>query len=265
MNVPRNFLRLHDHEEAIFKSTVASLEGNADDVRNLEVIDKAIGILQILSVKAPSLNQDQLTIQLLGIRVSNALVACIRLLLSGYSQCGVMVLRDAFETALLIDYLHLHPEKIPSWRSAPERLRKQDFAAIEIRFALDERDNDQSRRRQKLYQTLCELGAHPTYKGITLTRAEDGEALWGPFAHPSLLSGILWDVSRISMECAFILGRHVEPQTPDYMAESMSFYEAVSVWMQHALGRPHDAGAFDSVRNDLRAYKALYGDESFTA
>jgi hypothetical protein len=68
-------------------------------------------------------NDDELTLQLLGIRLFNAAGAALKLALSGYYQKGFDARRDILETGFLVDYLTTFPEKIAEWKAANKRTR----------------------------------------------------------------------------------------------------------------------------------------------
>ena len=56
--------------------------------------------------------KDSVTIQLLGIRLFNASASALALMLMGYYQNSVTMLRDLLETGFLIDYFAIDRPKI---------------------------------------------------------------------------------------------------------------------------------------------------------
>lgn len=252
LDIPDNFLRLRAFEDEIHAQSLATIRASQDHLWHLALIEKSLDLLNILSQKFEGDGDDQLTVQLLGIRMSNDLFAALRLLMSGYYQSGVMQLRDAFETLLLVDLFSSQPERILEWRTIDEKERKRKFKVFDIRVALDVRDGDTSRRREKRYGLLCELGAHPTYRGIALTRAENGLAIWGPFHRGDLLRATIEDMVWVAIEAAFVMGRNFELKRVDHIAVDLGFYEWVSRWNERFFNVPHQAGAFDEIRALLR-------------
>jgi len=246
--IPDNFLRLHAYEDTIRAQSLETIRTSDDHLWHLALVEKSLDLLNILSKKFESNGDDQLTVQLLGIRMSNDLCAALRLLTSGYYQGAVMLLRDVFETSLLVDLFSNQPERISEWRTVSEKERRQRFRVFDIRVALDQRDGDTSRRREKRYGLLCELGAHPTYRGIALTRAEDGLAVWGPFHRGDLLRAAIEDTAWVAMEAAFVMGRHFDLKQIDHIAVDLGFYEWVSRWNERFFNVPHQTGAFEEIR-----------------
>lgn len=183
-----------------------------------------------------------------------------------------MLLRDAFETTLLVDYFHFRPERISVWRDFTAReprvppeatigTLKEEFRAISIRKALDDRDADSTQRRQKRYQMLSNLGAHPTSVGIVLTRDDNGLPQWGPFFRKSLLFAVIEEMVWVAMEGAFVLGRHFELEDPQQSAVELGFHEAMSRWNEHFFDTPHPADRFEELRRLLLQIQALRRDE----
>jgi hypothetical protein len=61
---------------------------------------------------------------------------------------------------------------------------------MRIRMALDEREGNTERKRQKVYEELCQYGAHATYKGFRMTtRGNIGEL--GPFLDEKMLRAFI--------------------------------------------------------------------------
>lgn len=252
---PSNFIRLHDHQQQLRALSIRSLEASADHSLHLQMIERSLDLLNVLVEKAPATNDDQITVQLLGLRIANDLIGCLQLCLTGSCQSGVMLLRDAFETTLLVDYFHHAPSRIGVWRGftakdeqlPPTEKRGKvidEFRALKIRTTLDERDGDVTFRRKTRYKLLCDLGAHPTSVGIALTRGDDGAAYWGPFFRESLLFATIEELTWVAMEGAFVVGHHFDLQSFPHIAVDIGFYETMSRWNEHFFGIPHQADKF---------------------
>src|SRR5665647_278972 len=85
-------------------------------------------------------SDDELTLQLLGIRLFNDAAASIKLALSGYYQKAFVPVRYIVETYFLVDYLRSNPDKIVVWKGSTKKQRLNDFGPGHIREALDKRD-----------------------------------------------------------------------------------------------------------------------------
>jgi hypothetical protein len=114
-------------------------------------------------------SEDELALQLLGIRLFNAAGASIKLALSGYYQKAFDQLRDVIETSFLVDYLSTYPAEIDEWRRADRKKRMSHFGPARIRNALDKRDGYTSGERKRIYEIISEYATHASYPGVTLT------------------------------------------------------------------------------------------------
>lgn len=256
---PPNFVRLHDHQQKLRALSIRSLEKSPDHSLHLKMIERSLDLLNVLVEKAPAANDDQLTVQLLGLRIANDLMGCLQLCLAGSCQSGVMLLRDAFETTLLVDYFHHAPSRIGIWRGftakdehLPPTEKKgkvtEEFRALSIRSTLDARDGDVTFRRKNRYKLLCDLGAHPTSVGIALTRGDDGTPYWGPFFRENLLFATIEELTWVAMEAAFVVGHHFDLQASPHIAVDIGFYETMSRWNEHFFNVPHQADRFAELQ-----------------
>ena len=76
---------------------------------------------------------DQLTIQLLGLRLFNSAAGAIQSLMGGYYQNSVMLQRDLLEVSFLLDYFRLNAAHIAEWRRCDESERNKKFSAYKVR------------------------------------------------------------------------------------------------------------------------------------
>lgn len=134
--------------------------------------------------------EDELTIQLLGIRLFNAGTSALTLMLAGYYQNSVMLLRDVLETRFLIDYFAIDPAKIRKWRASNEKERNREFGPVKVRQALDYQDKAEGGKRAQIYKLMCKYGTHPTYEGFRLV-TPGGLGEIGPFFNQKFLKGLL--------------------------------------------------------------------------
>src|SRR3546814_5877357 len=104
-------------------------------------------------------DEDIKVIQVLGMRIFNALGAALKLSLSGYHQNSALILRDVLETTFLIDYFSSNPEKIKCWRSADKKIRMKEFSPVKIREPLDARDGFTEKKRHAMNELFSELAS----------------------------------------------------------------------------------------------------------
>src|SRR3546814_17785988 len=111
-------------------------------------------------------DEDIKVIQVLGMRIFNALGAALKLSLSGYHQNSALILRDVLETTFLIDYFSSNPEKIKCWRSADKKISMKEFSPVKIREALDARDGyTEKKRRSEARRVGKECVSSCKYRG----------------------------------------------------------------------------------------------------
>src|SRR5690606_20336660 len=104
---------------------------------------------------------------------------------SGYYQTSAMVMRDALETAFLVDFFSSDQASVSKWRMATEKERRKLFKPVKIREALDNRDGFTGQKRAKAYELLSELATHPSMWGFSMLRNRDGNIYLGPFFDPT--------------------------------------------------------------------------------
>jgi hypothetical protein len=120
---PENFDNLLVGENAIRGMSKASICASEDLSRHAAMVEQSMTMLNFLVKRHVHTNQDELTIQFLGIRLFNSGSSAMKLLMSGYYQSTVMVMRDILETTFLLDYFHSNRSEIAVWRKCDERKR----------------------------------------------------------------------------------------------------------------------------------------------
>jgi hypothetical protein len=110
----------------------------------------------------------------------------VKLVLCGYYQTAFHQARDVLEVGYLMDYFRTSPEQRAVWKKADRKMRRELFDPVKIRIALDERDNDTSKKRYEEYNKLSELASHATFGGFRLTTRGRSAEL-GPFVEKGYL------------------------------------------------------------------------------
>jgi hypothetical protein len=182
MAATENLIALYNLEEQLRARSLAVIQADADLSEHWNMIAEAMNAIYAFAHDHVHASEDELLLQLLGIRLFNAAGASIKLALSGYYQKAFHQIRDVIETSFLVDYLKTHPEEIDEWRRADRKKRKTYFSAHRIRDVLDERDGYTSGARKKIYDTISELATHASYPGVSLTTTGAARmAQVGPF------------------------------------------------------------------------------------
>ncbi len=143
-----NLVTLHVEEERLRGEHLALTAGSEELTDHIHMIREAMNMLWAFTHDYTQKNEDELTIQFLGIRLFNAAASSIKLAHSGYYQNSFSALRDFLETFFLVDFLVSNPETISEWRSADTKTLRNEFGPAAVRDALDKRDGFKGKKTQ---------------------------------------------------------------------------------------------------------------------
>jgi hypothetical protein len=121
MDPTENLRALHTEEEEIRAASLAAIEQHPELRDHWAIVAEAMGVIYAFVNEHQHQSDDELTLQLLGIRLFNAAGASIKLALSGYHQKAFDQVRDILETGFLLDYLATFPQKIAVWKASAKR------------------------------------------------------------------------------------------------------------------------------------------------
>jgi len=198
--LPENLLRLHSGEEFIRSKSIEAIERSPDLVAHIEMIEASMDSLDYFARSHKAINEDELTLQLLLIRLFNATASALKLAMAGYYQNSALIQRDMLETIFLLDYFTIDVKLIAQWRSADKKNRLKLFKPAFVRETLDKRDGFTTKKRARAYDLLCELAGHATYDGFRmLTPIPGGQAHCGPFFEVTSLDAL---ISELAKHCA---------------------------------------------------------------
>lgn len=214
-----NFRQTHEHEEKLRAESMALIERTPDLVKRLAVIENAIVLLFVYTHDHEAENDDELTVKMLGIRLFNTATAAIKLGLSGYYQQAFSLTRDIMETGFLVDFFRTSPAEISVWAASSDADRRKNFSPVKIRIALDERDGNKEKKREKAYGILSEYAAHATYRGFRVTMKE-GMGQLGPFVDEVILRAWLEEMVLRLGPSATLYAQHFPSAT-----ELQSYFE----------------------------------------
>src|SRR3546814_9954034 len=130
--LPQNLTNLHIAEELLRDKALDIVVKDERLKLHITVVEAAMDLIDVFRQFDTS-DEDIKVIQVLGMRIFNALGAALKLSLSGYHQNSALILRDILETTFLIDYFSSNPEKIKCWRSADKKIRMKEFRSEERR------------------------------------------------------------------------------------------------------------------------------------
>ncbi|WP_398482514.1 hypothetical protein [Tardiphaga sp.] len=249
--LPENFDLLAAGEDQIRALSKAAIEASPDLLLHARMIEASMSTLDKEAKQHEHKDEDDLVMKMLAARMFNSAASTMRLLMTGYYQSAIMILRDILETAFLLDYFRSFPDRIPAWRQCTEEERRKKFSAVKIRTALDERDGAQGLRRAKDYNQLCELGTHPTYRGFgILTRQNSDLVNVGPFFNLPALNATLAETAKSIMQAAVHARVERENRTLDDFAFSIAFMRIQKAWGDRFFG---GSGVTDEDLSDMQA------------
>ncbi|WP_460151824.1 hypothetical protein [Pseudomonas sp. S2_B07] len=256
--IPENLSLLHAGEEDLWAQAVKIIENDTDLSIHVELIERVMDLIQFFVREHVADDADQETIQLLGIRLFNGLGSAFRLMTGGYFQNAAMIQRDLLETVFLLNYLHLHPEKIVTWRTADERTLMKEFAPKVIRNALDKHQGATEKKRASAYKLFCELATHPTYKGFQMLGPKGLGAHCGPFLDPLSLKALIEEQAKLGIQAGESFTVFFPTVTLADVENKLHFMEGSREWIERFYNIACDPSELAEIRrrlNEIRACK----------
>jgi hypothetical protein len=205
MDSTENLHTLHQHEEALRAKGLDAIGADPVLADHWALVSEAMNLIFVFAHDHAHESDDELTLQLLGVRLFNAAGASVKLALSGYYQKAFDQVRDVLETYFLVDYLRTYPERIGEWKAADKKSRITHFGPGIVRNALDKRDGFTSGARKKIYDLLSEYASHATYSGFTLVANDARLGQIGPFFDETKLLAWLQELVKRLSHAALIL------------------------------------------------------------
>jgi len=232
--------------------TKSVLEVNSDSQLKdqLKILQEALNLVFDLTKSYKSQNDEELTIQYIGIRLFNSIVVSLKLMLSGYYQASAIIQRDILETGFLLDYFLSNQEKIAEWEKSTSNERSRKFKPVVIREALDKRDGFKSKRRMKAYQLLCEFAAHPTYPGFQMVSPK-GVGILGPFFDKKYLKATLEELSLRVPLFVIIYLNHFKNLPKAFLKVRADYLINLKNWAQNYLGSELSELDVDKISKDV--------------
>ena len=228
---------LHAEEEGL-RQVHKDLVSRKEDLRDhIEMIQRGMNVIWALTHEHNHRNDDELTIQFLGIRLFNLSAASIKLAYGGYYQSAFSAVRDLLETFFLIDYLRSDEDQISVWKTATKDQLKGQFGPNAVRNALDKRDGFKEGRRKQSYDLISHHATHATPSGFKLTvKKQLGEI--GPFYREVNFEALAEELVKIVANAGVVFGsmfRNIEPHLLLTKAENL---EHANNWKKKYFGGP---------------------------
>ena len=232
MSITDNIATLHQQEEKIRSETLYIIETDTYLKVQLDLLQLALDMVLTLSTKHHNKNDDELTLQLLGIRSFNFASSSLKLALSGYHQPAFVLLRDTLETTFLIEYFSHYPEQIKIWRDSDNEKIKTQFKPATIRKELFKKDKIEG--RAKIYALFSEYASHASPRGFVMT-ASNEISLIGPFSDKKLLKAFLEELAQRYVLFAMQFSQHFDNIGLELLAHKEVFLTNLDLlWSERA-------------------------------
>jgi hypothetical protein len=258
VSFPENFDLLAGGEERIRQMSKAAIEASEDLSLHARMIERAMSMMDHMA-RRPHSDENDMVLQMLAARLFNSGASAMKLLMGGFYQTAVMVMRDILETTFLLDYFHSHRDQIAVWRACDEKKRGREFGAMKIRIALDDRDGYTERKREAAYQLLCQLGSHPTFTGFQMLQAKGSNmVIVGPFFEPTSLDAALSELAKTIMQ-AGAQARHAKDRDIEDHRISLDYWTTQADWTDRFFGTKMDRSKIAEVQAMVEEIERRHG------
>jgi len=193
--LPDNLESLRKEEDNVRAQSLLHLNANPAFVDHLALVHDCLDAIHVFTITHVNVDEEELVLQRLGIRLFNGGACGLSLLLSGYYQNAASTIRDLLETGFLADYFRTERGQIKVWRDASADARRKDFQPWQIRDALDKRDGFTEKKRAEAYKLLSNFAAHPTHAGFKLFSPKWMSKI-GPFFDETYLKALLEELTK---------------------------------------------------------------------
>ena len=257
MIFPENFDRLHQGEEFIRARSKEAIQASETLLHHFNMVADSMNLIDHFARSYRPKGDDQIIIQLLGVRLFNGSASAVRDMLAGYYQNSVMQQRDLLEVSFLLDYFRTNPSMIVEWKTSNETERSKKFGAFQVRKALDDRDAFTERKREAHYKLLCNLGAHASYQGFQMLQpVAGGDAHCGPYFAEPALNAAAGELAKIAVGAAGTFTMFFSAESLADYETKLHFMEKQAAWFEAFVGSGFDLGQIDLMRALVARAKA---------
>jgi hypothetical protein len=242
--MPSNLVLLHSGEEELRSKSIEVIEGNPKLLLHFRVAERAMDALDVFR-QYRTTDEDFKVVQMLGLRVFNALAASTKLMLSGYYLFSAQILRDILETVFLLDLFRTNSSAITKWRNSTREERLRDFKPVKVREELDARDGYTTKRRALLYQQFSELAGHASMGSVAMLRPKGFDATNTPFVDPNALEAVGGEMGRLAVQAGEIIVAMARTDDEAFVIKfagvATTFVDLKNDWMDTFYGKTPDA------------------------
>ena len=246
-----NIKGLFQNANMLEKKTLLAIENDSDLLSHVSIVEKSMNVFHIESIDPTnSINEDQETIRLFGMRLFNGCGAALKLAANGYYQNSIIITRDLLETTFLMQYLEFNRSEISVWRMVDDKERKKRFSPVVIRKALDMKDGFEGKKRAESYSLLSRLGSHPTYDGFRMLAPKGHKHHCGPYFDLSVLKPVIEEIVKPAGQAASTFAHFFHENTKNYDVH-LDFLEAIGKWMEKYMNVPFNQDKIDELKFHL--------------
>jgi hypothetical protein len=232
-----NLDTLHAEEERL-RQVHNDLVSRKEDVRDhVEMIQEGMNAIWALTHEHVNRNDDELTMQMLGIRLFNLSAASIKLAYGGYYQSAFSAVRDLLETFFLVDYLVSNPSQIPVWKNANKDQLKGVFGPNAVRNALDKRDGFKEGKRKQIYDLISHHATHATPSGFKLT-VKNALGEIGPFYSEQNFEAWAQELVKVMTNAGVVFGSMFRELEPRLTITKAAYLDHLNTWKKKYFGGP---------------------------
>ena len=224
---------LHKAEEFVRAQNIDHIQSNEILSFHIHMIEKSMDLIDYFSRQYDSENDEQKTIQILGLQIFNQSASALKLILSGYYHASISLNRSLLETMFLLDYFSTDKTLITKWNKNDKNTRKTGgiFSPFEIRNNLDKRDGFNNKKRFQHYERLCELGTHPTPTSFVMLKPiPEGDFYCGPFFASEMIKSSIEELVLVAIQIAGHFSQFFKAKKLDDYRVTISFMETQDLW-----------------------------------
>jgi len=229
--LPENLQSLRKEEDGIRAQSLLHINGSASFVDHIALVHDCLDAIQVHTISHENLDEEELVLQRLGIRLFNSGSCALSLLLSGYYQNAALTIRDLLETGFLVDYFRTDRSQIKIWRDSSDDGRRKNFQPRQIRDSLDKRDGFTEKKRAEAYKLLSNYASHPTHAGFKLFSPKWMSKI-GPFFEETYLKALLEELTKRLAAAANVYVRCFPTVKPNVHSAREHFLSRLRTWSQ---------------------------------
>jgi hypothetical protein len=249
--LPDNLESLHKEEERIRENALLAINAESDLNAHMNMIHASMDLICIFTREHQKQTDDELTIQLFGIRLFNAAASALSLMLAGYYQNSLTLLRDLLETGFLLHYFAIDRTKISEWKCSDNKARQEKFRPAKIREALDNHGGAAPTYRGQIYKLMCNYAAHPSYEGFTVI-APKGLGNVGPFFEETRLRGLVEEFAKHLPFFAVVYVLHFDSAPHQFQKLKLDFLNNLKLWAERYLNVDLKDAKLDEINELIR-------------